>query len=55
LKGAFGAAACEAVKEYGLASSASSRWNSNSVPRRWFEPDFVTTFTWLAPRPNSAE
>src|SRR6266699_366330 len=55
LNGAFGAAACEAVKEYGLASQASSRWNSNPVPCRVFVPDLVTTFTWLASRPNSAE
>ena len=39
----------------GRGSNASLRWNSNTVPWNWFVPDLVTTFTWLAARPNSAE
>jgi hypothetical protein len=37
------------------ASMASLRWNSNALPDNWFEPDFVSTFTWPPEfLPNSA-
>ena len=44
-----------ALYEKGRESIASLRWNSNIDPWNWFVPDLVTTFTWLAARPNSAE
>jgi hypothetical protein len=55
LNGAFAAAPCGGGNANGLESNASLRWNSNTVPVQVVRPDLVTTFTWLASRPNSAE